>query len=92
MSMAEAYTKFKKTDGEFSTEYIEWQAKYQRECSANVNICRCPPEPKGPTPPTLEDFKSTTGEAYYLSEILGHSYAERHKQHIMINRPTRLSL
>jgi len=85
-----AYKKFKKTDGVFDTQYIEWQAKHQRECSIDASTCRCPPEPKGPTPPTLEDYKSTTGEPCCLSEVLDHPYVERHTHHIVIYRPSSL--
>ena len=85
-----SYKEFEKADGEFSTEYIGWQLKHQRECSADARTCRCPPEPKGPIPPTLEDYKSTTGEPCCLSEVLDHPYVERHRQNILVNPPSSL--
>ena len=85
-----SYKKFKKADGEFSTVYLEWHFKHQGECSAETRNCRCPPEPKGPTPPTLKDYKSTTGEPCCLSEVLDHPYVERLQPDILVNLPSSL--
>ena len=85
-----SHKNFEKVDGDFSTEYFEWYFEHQGECSAETRNCRCPPEPKGPTPPILEGYKTTTGGPYCLSEVLDHPYVEKQQQSILVNPPSHL--
>ena len=87
-SYIKSYKKFEKANGEFDTISLERQFKHQAECSAETSNCRCPPEPEGPTPPTLEDCKSTTGEPCCLSEVLNHPYVDHLRPDILVNLPS----